>query len=1272
MKTSVLPFFRWLPFLFFAIFSISAFAQTSDSDALPCGMIMGPEGPEVEAGSFTICPQDISFQGLYILYGEVFGDIAYRDLFLLFLEPDTLDSEFTTFANDTLGVSGPIYLVLSALAVSGWLVLAPLLAFKGWSLITHFQKTGSFDFAESQGDIVKFVAYISLLLFLAFPAGLSGGRDSSKPPLMIGQVLAITAGLPATQSGNYVFSTYLSATNTASTEINLKKEFLLPTGQNIANKFVEIEMCESETRNALMSLNAKPDSEFFKSFSFSEYLDFDHENIIGRYDNCLSYVGKAVEGKIPSSIGSFTLDKTTFTTDYCGGGAAYKPDSYGHQNTCGRIQYDYGQNKFSNIIEGDDSVTGDDMDDVLEGVQDSLNVADIYSRYKLTIRDELQNILSNNTLSPQEKYARIDTLALDSASIIESELDTVPSLTTGTNDERQTKYMAAGAALLGGKYTGAWYEGNPFLFDPDGMGTWKAKAYLPVNYEGEDVDDIFALDTFLSEANSIADDIKAYYCATHWTDERETRKVISDFNINSDSEDALAAAIGSRSVSYRCIRFLAEDEQGDTDFDRYVTYMVDDPRAFNDLEPIGDDGGYQFTTDEDTLTDTQNYMSDVVARRLFNDIRYKTFVLSSYSAAVKKAISDSLSESLSDAEEEATKDLNLRARGWGIFGGSLLYNGRTRSSAAHLGKSIESLISVESGGRGLNFIEPAAFGQDVDQDKIDELYQPFEMDSLLSIGFSGAGDYGGPIGVKSEEMESQEAMEVFMGYLDKILFGPMDHIKSASGMDPNRTFSSGLQECFEEGTSQCLTGAKHPLVALSDFGSELLDNMLTLMVTHGVLKVVVKSGVSGEVKRKVGGLGGSSGDDGDSWWKKSKLFMNKAIKTVASFVAGLVKLLLTVIIKIMEVAYVVLDLLMPVIMTLAITGIIFAYLLPMLAYIYGFMMLLMFWIGIFSIAAIIPFYIFLKIWNAEKEYQQGLFKMYQDFVGPYATPIFFGISAVISWSLMVVLLYAVNITFSILSMGLEASMSGSFGLSVLFLKILLYVVYFVALFVLFKFTLGILKTMPDLLREKTGMKRGNDEKYIESLGFEQYVAGQVGYQLTQTLSQMPGKLAGAISNAATNGGFKSTASLQREAEQAETTLANMKAMHEQLSREGASNSAAQKSAEVTKEEVKKAEDNIADTEDRTGMDEDIPSNRPQESRKSSLDNPGANKSKVQIENEEGTVPPESQRSRNDGNNQSGNNTSGSGGTSQGSDSRKEPDNNSVNDGDNKDNGNPKN
>ena len=973
MKILLKSTFRIFALFSMLLFSTISLAQVDDSE-LACGMEMTEYGQKVKAGDFTICEEDIAFQGLYILYAEVLGDNAYKDLFLLFLDDDVLNSEFTSFANDTLGVSGPIYFILSAMAVVGWLVMSPLLAFKSWRLITHFQKTGSLDFAESQGDAVKFIAYVFTLIILAAPAGGSGGQDGDKYPLMIGQVMAITMGLPAIQTGNYIFSTHLRATDISSTKIDLKEEFLLPGGQEVANKFVEMRLCESETRNALLSVNAKPESEFFQSFTFSEMFEFDHENIIGRYDNCLAYVGKATEGDVGNSIDTFTMDKSVYTTDYCGGGYSYKPDSYGYQHSCGKIKYDYGQQKFSTLIDSEHSTTGDDMDDVLESVQELFDVDKIYRLFELTVREEIQNLLGDDSLTAQEKYAEIDSLVLEKSSVIVSELGKHGILSTGTNEEQQVKYMAAGSALLGGKYTGTWKDDASYYMRSGSVGAWRAKAYLPVNYEDEDVDDFFAVDAFLDEADTIAEDIRAHYCATNWESNYDTRIAITDFNrLANEDEDSFSELIGSRSISYRCIKFLAEKDQGDTDFDRFVTYITDDNRAFDDLVLLAG-GAYGKSSDTDALEATQAYMVDTVAKELHDDIRYKIMVMSGYTAAVKKGITTALSSSLSVDEEEAAQDLNLRPRGWGIFGGALLYNGRTKTSASHLSKTIEGIITVESGGEGLNFVEPAAFGEAYvgsEREKlVERLYDGYSIDEFINIGFSGVSDYEGPTGIKSDEMKSQEAFEIFMGYMENLFFSPIVHIKSASGMDMSRDFNSGLQECFDEGHTKCLTGAKHPIVALSDFGSDLLDNMLTLMVTHGVLKVVV-SGMNSNGAQGKADLDGDK-EKGNSWWAKSKKFASKLVETIAGFVAGIVKLLLTVIMKIMEIAYQMLDLLMPVIMTLAITGIIFAYLLPMLAYIYGFMMLLMFWIGVFSVAVIIPMYLFLKILNAEKEYQQGL------------------------------------------------------------------------------------------------------------------------------------------------------------------------------------------------------------------------------------------------------------------------------------------------------------
>jgi hypothetical protein len=104
---------------------------------------------------------------------------------------------------------------------------------------------------------------------------------------------------------------------------------------------------------------------------------------------------------------------------------------------------------------------------------------------------------------------------------------------------------------------------------------------------------------------------------------------------------------------------------------------------------------------------------------------------------------------------------------------------------------------------------------------------------------------------------------------------------------------------------------------------------------------------------------------------------------------------------------------------------------------------------------------------------------------------FFTISAVLAWNLIVIVLFVINSTFTLVYQGLGASASSGVGLASMFFEIFMYIVYLVAVFVLFRFALGIMKDGPDMLKEKLNLKKGNDSSYIDSLAFEQYVNARI-------------------------------------------------------------------------------------------------------------------------------------------------------------------------------------
>ena len=201
------------------MFSGSASAQ--EGVATTCGMVSVTGGEDVKPLNGEICPQDVAFQSLYLFYQDIFEQPFWRELSLLFVSEDTLDSDFTKFAADTIDLSSIIYALMSAVAVFCWAVSTPIVSYKFYTYVTMIRKTGSLEFSDSKGDTVRFVSYFSFLILLILPVG----------GITFGQGAAVIGGLPSIMGGNYIYSTFLAASETASTDVELSEGTLLKDSQ---------------------------------------------------------------------------------------------------------------------------------------------------------------------------------------------------------------------------------------------------------------------------------------------------------------------------------------------------------------------------------------------------------------------------------------------------------------------------------------------------------------------------------------------------------------------------------------------------------------------------------------------------------------------------------------------------------------------------------------------------------------------------------------------------------------------------------------------------------------------------------------------------------------------------------------------------------------------------------------------------------------------------------------------------------------------------------
>lgn len=1194
-----------LALLFFAVlYSASASAQDGFEDGIPCGMEATATGMQVKAYSGEICPEDIAYQSSYLLFSEVFSNPTFRPFVLWFVSEETLDSEFTLFANEVISVSTGVYFLFSAVALLAWSLFVPILAFKGYQYYLLVQKTGSWDPSsedeQSNMDTVKLVGYFLFLVILMLPAGVTGGSDNTRAPLTVGQVASIIGILPAHYGGNILYSTYLHSVNLTSTEVDLKEDRLLPMGEELANRFVEGQMCQMNTRSALFGLNAKPGTDYFGGLNwFSDV----RNRVSDRYDQCLAYVGVVDDGPA-GDVGSLNIEKAfrgnrfgcnqhIRGADDSGNIIYYQEDLYGYNHTCMQVMYSSGLEKFESILDrrGDDGIR---IQDTLDNLSESYATSRRFFEFRVALEQMVLEVLRSDEDNRSARHEQINDLFINYAdNVLYPQLVNDSQLNSGTNEEKQIKYLAANSFMLGSGIE------NKSLF---GNATWGASGIYRGSIEYPGIPDARAptaalgVDTLIEVSRQVAALSRQYHCAVNWRDHTSTRLFITQYN-SADSTKEVEALFENADVRTQCIEFLHEDDRGTTDFDRYIRYPVVNGQTYSDLEQMSDGTWTVKRDNEEEKNSTQDYMLETMASEYFTQMQLRRYLIAGYTVAVKKAVADALGTGLSQREAETESDEELRGKGWGIMGGALLYLSQNRQSSSHVSKSLEESLSVNSGGSDTRFVDRRAFGSNIDENKemlIEELFAEVDLGPLFMVGDLGASAYLGPSGILDDEEEAALMQQLFY-YMERLFLSPVDHIKAASGMPLDRSLADGLNGCFEDGGESCLSGGKHPIVAMADFGHDMMDNMLTLMVTTKLVGVVhglvmsstekdAKDEISGEKKKKKG------------FFASVKQLTKTLVKGLGAIVSGWAIVLLSILGAILMLAKIILDALYPMFVVLFVAGAIFAYIIPMMSYVYGFMMMLLSIVGVVVIGIVLPFYVISKMWYIDKEYQNGFRKFYEEMLGPYLTPLFFVVSAIVSWTIIVVIMYGINTTFALLYQGLGSSTSSGWGISSFTLYLMMYVMYFVAVFVLFRFGLGIMKSMPDLLKEKVGLKKSNDDAYIESLGFEQYVNAQVMRTIGEMPAKAAGRLAGKVQGSKMNG------------EQLEDAVRIAEEQAELIRQHGGPQAFAEKMAAFEQSEAGQAAAQRAQAEEWDNSEPDLEPNKDDESSKNSQRNTGRNRS----------------------------------------------------------------
>jgi len=1065
--------------LFFVLLFVGMFTTFSASaqDAPACGMEATMDGEVVEAFNSEICEDDLAYQIQNILYHKVFQDPVWRPVVELFVDEEVLDSEFNTFVANRINIGSPIYSILSGLATVAFIIFVPLLSFKVWQIGILIKKSGEFKVTEEKGDSVKLTSYFLFIVFMMVPTG----------SVLLSQGVAIVASLPAIKGANYIHSGYLNTVSLGAADVRLENEDVFHDAQYFASELVGIELCQQRTRKLIFATNAKQGSKFMTSGGIANLLGLtrDQDDFYDQYDSCLSYVGVTLPLPEGEGIGNIAFNKKSTYDMYCAKNRDYQyyDDAYGYDHSCGNISYRYPTN-YEEIEEWD-------IEDELESIQSTYRTDKFYPNFKLSTRADIESVIKNRDISVDEKIAKLEEIYKNyGVSVLAESMKSYGGLDEPNKEILSIKYLYAMNSLLGGSslrssFSDALREYG-FRYEDD--------RYWGADFELDDLR--LGVDYLLMDARSAAKDVQAYHCASEWKEYSRLRVFIASFN--TADEDDLAELLTSAKIDADCMEFVEKSQRGGGPFDKYLTYSTEYALVFEDVEAPTGGTVKNVNIDPERKNQIIEKMRLDIAYEYYKEALIKKAMIEGYIYAVRVGVSSAMSDELT---ENASNDkLMGKARGMGFasLGSMLMAISRNEGGGSEFKHLLAKSAGIQAEGDGEYYLNTGAFGEisETRKTEILESVNPLVTGQIFGLGHGAikpmfGGDY------YNETLQEQESMDTVAGWMEGAFFGPINHIKKASGIPSSMSLSQGLESCLEGNSEHCVSSGTHPMVGLMRFGHDLMSNMLMLAITD-----IVVQGLQGAGQMALeGGLVDECGDDKKCKEKKGKrTFTAKKIKdTIKKIGKKAIKLLggpiIKVILVIIDVVATIFDVIRPIIWGLFMVGVFFAYVVPMMSFLLTMMVYLLWVASIFVVAAVIPFYFLLKLKDIEHSYKNGFNEFYETFVGPYFKPVFITISLVFAWTFVWVSLFVTNTLFGLVFEGI--SPESGWSLSGMVMKLLIYVVYFVVMFVMFKTSLDMIKTLPDMFASMLKLKGSKDEQYIQSLGFEQFVQTSIMRQMME-------------------------------------------------------------------------------------------------------------------------------------------------------------------------------
>lgn len=1010
--------------LFFSFVNLnSAYASEYNQE---CGLIEG----QIDPNHFGICDESISFKMLSYMFGDLIYHDSVRPIIEVFVDLPDSGKQLSTL------ISPQITMLLTPFNYFIWSFGVVFLGFSGVMGLISLSKNGKSE-SQKNGKLISNSAKYLFAFIMIVPFGHT----------MLVHAIVMVFAVVSNPLADLFVKSYLHLDQVNSTKFIVNDRDILASSSDFATKLVQQELCQSRTSQQILNNKVTSTSSF--NTESPDFISFS-DNTIKEFKNisfhCLKYYEEAVpNSEFSGANHSYMInDPEYYNCDEYALVSSIKnnPSDFGYEHSCGIVNYTWpdldSANVATNTSENDKKIL-EKYINIFKNNKDIFDISKEYPAFKAKFESEISNIIKNKTLSKLDKQIKLDQIRNDFSLSIRLRMDS-----TFNNDFKDIEnvknqriknflissmHLAVVNSLLGATENDI---GNIGLVDKS-QKIVKAVSPIFAAYNlangGYDVSSIFenkdnfpyltndyennyggvkggkykyGIDFLREDSKKASVNLERAHCYDNWVETRDSRRTINAYNDvkDGDLDDLIDAS--SNFMNFECITLNSSKD----DFE-YVIGGND--KAFSDINADG-----SVSTDKEKINKIAvDFKKNNVVDEQLNYL-VKIALIESYTFGVKKAAISSLGTLIKEtADLEASND--LAKAGWAGLGSMMLNVSGQQSNARSLADMIISTAK-----------STAPF-------KIDEYNISFEnSDSLIKnsqssveinnklipMNFGKMMFLGGTSDVSSDYNDSKSTKEskdlelnkMFMNTLRNTLLGSEKYLKMGNGMNENLSLNENLELCSKN--QNCAPDDVDPLNALSMFGNDLIKNSIDILLMKAVVDFT------------------ATATDFD-------------IPAYIPF-AGQVGKVMSVISAIFSTMSVVLSVLAPLIYMQLFVGFIFAFGIAVIPFITIFGCIIAFLVLIFMMLIILPILIIKLGFIIDGKSNLSFSEFFKLTGGILLMPSLIAIGFLLSYNLVMVLIFFVNITIYPLLSGLGAN--GDIKMT-LISQISIFVIYLTCIFI---------------------------------------------------------------------------------------------------------------------------------------------------------------------------------------------------------------------------------